>query len=151
MPWDDLIRAANKAKARARIQGSTHLDQRYPKGKRPLKMSLNSWDDQAEKPKATTPPAKADPPKSDQSEASDKVRKDRKKKWQKEKRERKEASLEGNPQATGSNAVASGKKKSGQNRGQNRGQQDLSQITCWNCDKKGHYSTDCTEPPKAKK
>ncbi len=26
MPWDDLIRAANKAEARARIQGSTHLD-----------------------------------------------------------------------------------------------------------------------------
>ena len=27
MPWDDLIRAANKAEARAKIQGSTHLDQ----------------------------------------------------------------------------------------------------------------------------
>ncbi len=80
MPWDDLTRVANKAEARARIQGSTPLDQRCPKGKRPLKMSLNSWDDQAEKPKTMTPPAKADPPQSDQSEASDKVRKDWKKK-----------------------------------------------------------------------
>ncbi len=26
MPWDDLIRTANKAEARAKIQGSTHLD-----------------------------------------------------------------------------------------------------------------------------
>ncbi len=26
MPWDDLIRVANKAEARARIQGSIHLD-----------------------------------------------------------------------------------------------------------------------------
>ncbi len=81
MPWDDLVKVANKAEARARIQGSTHLDQWCPKGKWPLKMSLNSRDNQAEKPKATAPSAKVDPPKSDQSEASDKVRKDRKKKW----------------------------------------------------------------------
>ncbi len=27
MPWNDLIRAANKAEARAKIQKSTHLDQ----------------------------------------------------------------------------------------------------------------------------
>ncbi len=62
MPWDNLIRAANKAEARAKIQESTHLDQRCPKGKRPLKMSLNSRDDQAEKVKATLPQAKASPP-----------------------------------------------------------------------------------------
>ncbi len=49
MPWDDLIRAANKAEARAKIQGSTHLDQRCSRGKRLLKMSLNSQDDQPEK------------------------------------------------------------------------------------------------------
>ncbi len=96
IPWDDLVRAANKAEARARIQGSTHLDQRYPKRKRPLKKSLNSRDDQAKKLKATDLPAKADPPKSDQSEASNKIRKDQKKKWQKKKRERKTANLESN-------------------------------------------------------
>ncbi len=45
MPWDDLIRAANMAEARAKIQGSTHLDQRCLKRKRPWKMSLNSRDD----------------------------------------------------------------------------------------------------------
>ncbi len=49
MPWDDLIRAPNNAEARAKIQGSTHLNQRCPKGKRPLKMSLNSWDNQPKK------------------------------------------------------------------------------------------------------
>ncbi len=76
MPWDNLIRVANKAEARAKIQESIHLVQRCLKGKRPLKMSLNSRDNQAKKPKATAPPAKADSPKSDQSEASEKVRKD---------------------------------------------------------------------------
>ncbi len=55
MPWDDLIRAANKAKTRAKIQGSTHLDQRCPKGKQPLKMNLNTCDDQVEKTKAISP------------------------------------------------------------------------------------------------
>ncbi len=55
MPWDNLIRAANKAEARAKIQGSTYLDQRFPKEKQYLKMSLNARDDQVKKPKATPP------------------------------------------------------------------------------------------------
>ncbi len=55
IPWDDLIKAANKAEAGAKIQGNTHLDQRCPKGKRLLKMSLNTRDDQVEKTKAISP------------------------------------------------------------------------------------------------
>ncbi len=42
MPWDDLMKIANKAEARAKIQGRTYLNQRCPKRKRPLKMSLNA-------------------------------------------------------------------------------------------------------------
>ena len=49
MPWDDLISAANKAEARAKIQESTYLDQQCPKGKKPLKMSLNSRNNQTNK------------------------------------------------------------------------------------------------------
>ncbi len=45
-------------------------------------MSLNSWDNQAEKTKATLPQAKASTLASDQSEASKKVKKEKKKKWQ---------------------------------------------------------------------
>ncbi len=54
MRWDDLIRAANKAEAKAKIQKSTYLNQRCPKERRPLKMSLNARDNQTE-PKATSP------------------------------------------------------------------------------------------------
>ncbi len=44
MLWDNLIRVTNKAEAKVKIQGSTQLYQRYPKGKQPLKMSLDSRD-----------------------------------------------------------------------------------------------------------
>ncbi len=60
MLWDDQIRAANKAEARAKIQGSIYLDQRCPKGKRPLKISLNSRDNQTNK-KAPQAKEKANP------------------------------------------------------------------------------------------
>lgn len=33
---------ANKTKAKASIYGNTHLNPRYPKGKKPLKMNINS-------------------------------------------------------------------------------------------------------------
>ncbi len=79
MPWDDLIRAANTAEARAKIQGSTHLDHRCPKGKRPLKMSLNSRDDQTKAPQAKN---KANPVKqvSEAEKFSEKAKKEKKKK-----------------------------------------------------------------------
>ncbi len=42
MPWDDLIKVANKAEARAKIQESIYLDQRCSKGKQLLKMNPNT-------------------------------------------------------------------------------------------------------------
>ncbi len=60
MLLNDLIRAANKAEARAKIQKSIHLDKWYPKEKQLLKMIFNAHDDQAKKAK-TTPPTKASP------------------------------------------------------------------------------------------
>ena len=159
MSWDDLMSAANRVEAKARIEDYRHLDQRCPKGKRPLKLSIDSRDEKpSEKPqpKATTSGLSVTPAKpasgfQQGSEAAEKARKEKRKNWQQKQRERREASAnpEGNP-ATGSNTTG-GKKKAGQNRGQKRGQnQDLSQVTCWNCDKKGHYATNCTEPPKPK-
>lgn len=52
-PWNNLISAANKAKARAKIKINTHLDQQYPTKKQLLKMSLYSQDDQAKNTMAT--------------------------------------------------------------------------------------------------
>ncbi len=98
MPWDDLIRAANKAEARTKIQGSTHLDQRCPKGKRPLKMSLNSRDDQTKAPQAKD---KATPVEqvSETEKSSEKAKKEKKKKDRQGQRKRP------NPATTGANAA----------------------------------------------
>ncbi len=149
MPWDDLIRAANKAEARAKIQGSTHLDQRYPKRKRPLKMSLNAHDDQAEKAKATPPQAKASLLASDQSEVTEKAKKKAKKEKKRRGHQRKwnrREGRDGSPAAMGVNATQvteDQKKKWRDGQGPKR---DISEITCYNCNKKDYYSRDCIEP-----
>ncbi len=147
MPWDDLIKAANKAEARVKIQKSTHLDQQCPKGKRPLKMSLNSRDDQPEKTQQKSgvvsqglAPDKA-PDKASQAEqgneASEKVGKDKSRKSYRAKRDRRED----NTPASGTNTTLAKKKIQ---------KRDISEITYYNCNKKGHYASDCTEA-KAKK
>ncbi len=147
MPWDDLIRAANKAKARAKIQGSTHLDQRCPKGKRPLMMSLNSRDDQPEKvqqksgvvsqgqapDKALDKTSQAE----QENKAFEKVKKDKKQKSHRAKRDRQKDSTS----ASRTNTTPTKKKIQ---------KRDISEITYYNCNKKSHYVSDCTEP-KAKK
>ncbi len=149
LPWDKLVRAANKAEAKARIHKNQHLDQRCPKGKRPVKLRLKDSNEQFSKKTKAAPPQQksAGSPQSDQ--AAEKAQKEKKKNWHRKERKRKEAGAnsEGTT-ATDSNATGE-KKNSGQNRGQNKGQnrsqQDLSQIICWNCYKKRHYATDCRE------
>ncbi len=54
LPWDKLVKAANRAEAKARIHNNQHLDQRYPKGKRSLKLTLKDSNEQSsEKTKAS--------------------------------------------------------------------------------------------------
>ncbi len=87
MLWDDLIKAANKAKARAKSQESTHLDHRCRKGKQLLKMSLNSRDNQTKAPQAKD---KANPVEqvSETEKSSEKARKEKKKKGRQGRREK---------------------------------------------------------------
>ncbi len=83
MPRDDFIRTANKAEAKAKIQGSTYLDQRCSKGKQLMKMSFNSRDNQTNK-KALQAKEKANSQtkqgteKPEKSEKTEKARKEKK-------------------------------------------------------------------------
>ncbi len=150
LPWYDLVSAANRAEAKTHIEDYRHLDQRCPKGKRPLKRSINSRDERPGKksqPKATTSGLTVTPAKPAASgsqrlepgpEDSEKARKEKKKKAFRKRRGK--GRREGSAPATGSNAESTVGKKN----------RDLSQVTCYTCNKKGYYSRDCTEPPKPK-
>ena len=152
MSWDNLISVINRIEAKANIEDYQHLDKHSPKERWPLKLSINSRDERpSEKPqpKATTlgltvTPAKLSGPRRVETEAGKKAQKERKRKSHRERREKV------NSPSSGANRISTaGKKKTGHNRGQNRGQnQDLYQVTYVNCDKKSHYATNYTEPPK---
>ena len=76
------------------------------------------------------------------SEPSNKVKKDKKKKnWQSKRdfRERKDSST----LASGVNAAEVG---GGEQKRKNK--KDISRVTCYNCNKKGHFSNKYTELPK---
>ncbi len=97
MPWNDLIKAANKAKGGAKIQESTHLDQRYPRGTRPLKMSLNFSDNQTDK-KALQSKNKANQAKqvSTTKKSSKKAKNEKKKKGRQGRRKKSNSATEAN-------------------------------------------------------
>ncbi len=111
-------------------------------------MSLNTRDDQAEKTKATPPYTKASLPTFDQSEVTEKVKekagKEKIRRGRPRKQDRREGQ-DGSSAITGTNATQAIK---GQKKKRHDGQgpkMDISEITCYNCNKKGHYSRDCTE------
>ncbi len=145
MPWDDLIEVTNKAKARAKIQGSIHLDQRCLKGKWPLKMSLNFKNDQTDKKvlqakEKANSQTKQEIKKLERSEKTEKARKE-KRKNQKER----QGQREGSTPASRINTTLA-EKKNGQNH--SRPRQDLSQMTCYNCNKHDYYVYNCPELKK---
>ena len=87
----------------------------------------------SEEPKPKDP--KPAPSRDDAAELAKKEdRKDKKKKLQNRRQKRNKQTP-----ATGDNTEAPKKKKK---------RRDLSKVTYFNCDKKGHYANDCTKPPK---
>ena len=141
--FKEMVQKAVNAKAKAGLRSSTIVrgsDARCSRGHRPshntfskvqTQGSKNSSRSEEPKPKDLKPA----PSRDNAAEPTKKEdRKDKKKRLRNRRRKQNKQTL-----ATGDNTEAPKKKKK---------RCDPSKVTCFNCDKKGHYASNCTEPPK---
>ena len=137
--YEELVAKAVRVEAKAGLRPSFYVretDQQVPQGNRPAHTTTHKVQTQRamKDHREDKSKAKASVPTSTQnSEPSDKARKDKKKKQHKAKRD--------STPATGVNKAEVG---------DHRAKKDISEISCYNCNKKGHYSNKCPEPRKSK-
>ena len=143
MDFEEMVQRAVNAEAKAGLRSSSMVrdsDIRCPRGHRPSNSTAakvqtqGTKDSHPEEPKAKeTRPASS---RAEASEPSEQARKEKKRKRHPERRDKKEQT----PAST-ANATEVQQKKKKKNR-----DRDVSEVTCYNCNKKGHYANTCTEP-----
>ena len=145
MDFEEMVQRAVNAEAKAGLRSSTMVresDARCPRGHRPshntsskVQTQGSSHKDSPRSEERKPKDPKPAPSHDDAAEPAKKEdRKDKKKKLQNRRREQNEQTP-----ATGDNTKAPKKKKK---------RRDSSEVTCFNCNKKGHYANNCTKPPK---
>ena len=144
--FKEIVQRAVNAEAKAGLKFSIMVrdsDARCPRGHRPSHNTSSKVQTQGSKdlsrPKETKPKDPKSAPSRDNAAESPKKddRKDKKKRFQGQRREHTEERKEQTP-ATNVNTTDVSKKK--------KKRRDISEITCFNCDKKGHFASNCTEP-----
>ena len=159
--WSALVKKATRAEAKAKIQASVSrdTDQYCHRGNRPMHttaakanpQSQTTKDSRPEESKVRGPESTVStaPPRSNSSESSAKARRDKKKDRRRHDQRQRQPEVS-NP-ATGANVAEPGEANKKKNDDRNRSggaTRDMSKVRCYNCNKKGHYSSNCTEPPK---
>ena len=150
--WKEQIWEAIKAETKAKMQliSSCDIDQRCYHGNWPVYASLDKAikDSKIKEPKLKAQEPKASnrslrPDQEKNAKSFDKAQKEKKKHWRQEKKKRNtNAGTSGTPPSEVNTTNNSSRKK--------RVQTDLSQVTCWNCNKKGYYFNNCPKPAKPK-
>ena len=150
--YEELVAKAVRAEAKAGLRPSSYVretDLSCLRGNRPAHTTAHKVqtqgagkdhrgdDSKASKGSASTPASAS----IQDSEPSDKAKKDKKKNWR-GKRDFREPKDSTTP-AFGVNAAEVG--RGGQRR---KNKKDISGVTCYNCNKKGHFLNKCPETPK---
>lgn len=140
--WTTLIQRTVNAKAKARHHPASMLrdmDQRAPRGRRSAKIATSTYENTKLKDLRVEENKPKPQPSADVSRFRKKRKKDRCQRGQYSK------NRDGATPATMVNVVEPGKPNRKKKRKNGR---DMSLITCFNCDKKGHYSSKCLELTK---
>ena len=152
-----IVKKAVAAEAKANLRSRTttkDMDQHCPWGSRlanPIaakNQGQSIKDSREEEPKAW---ALESTFRSSNPESSAKAQREKKnrRKWEQQDRQ----GQEGSTPASGVNSAEPGKADKKKNDDRNRNclggaARDLSQVKCYNCNKKSHYANNCTKPPK---
>ena len=146
--YEELVAKAVRAETKAGLRPCSYMretDIQVLRGSRPAHTTAHKVQTQGAMPRGEDSKASKAPASTPESEPSDKARKEKKKKQYKDRRDSREPRDSTTP-ATRVNAAEVGDKK----KKKKKKKRDASKVTCYNCNKLGHYADQYPEPRRPK-